>query len=150
MEYGYIFFSTITVIIGVCVVVVAYQQYRLGKEKFKLDLFEKRFAVYKGMQIFLTHVMIEAKVDLQKFFEFRGATQDAVFLFENDIPDFIKQIDKKALELKTVSDERRDLPKGKEKSRLARQERELLEWLNDQLPRLKEAFSPYLKFKVWR
>jgi hypothetical protein len=149
MEYPYIL-STITVIIGVCVTVVAYQQYRLGKEKLKLDLFEKRFAVYKGVQIFLTHVMSEAKVDLQKFFEFRGATQDAVFLFESDIPDFIKQIDKKALELKTVSEKRRDLPRGEEKSRLVQQESKLLEWLIDQLPRLKEAFSPYLKFKVWR
>ena len=40
--------TTITVLIGAFVAFTGWQQYKINKERFKLDLFEKRFAVYKG------------------------------------------------------------------------------------------------------
>ncbi len=92
MRYEYLL-STVTVIVGISVAVLAYQQYRLAKDTFHLDLFEKRFSVYKGVQVFLTKVMSKGRVELDDFFEFRAATQDAVFLFENDIPEFISSLD---------------------------------------------------------
>jgi hypothetical protein len=37
-----------TVVLATVAAYVAYRQYQLGREKFKLDLFEKRFAVFAG------------------------------------------------------------------------------------------------------
>lgn len=55
--------SVLTAIFGILTLInagiVPYmicQQFRLSKEKLKLDLFERRFAVYKGVQIFLTGI----------------------------------------------------------------------------------------------
>ena len=56
--------SAITVLIGIFVAFVGYQQFKINREKFKLDLFEKRFAVYKGAQVFLSYVMLDANVDM--------------------------------------------------------------------------------------
>jgi hypothetical protein len=55
--------SGITLIIGTFVAYVGYQRYAINRERFKLDLFEKRFAVYKGVQVFLSYILREAKVE---------------------------------------------------------------------------------------
>ena len=68
-------------LIAGAVALIAYRQYRLAGERFKLDMFEKRFAVYKAAQRFLTVIFRDAKVDLDKLFDFRRDTQDATFLF---------------------------------------------------------------------
>jgi hypothetical protein len=149
MKYEYLL-STVTVIIGISVAVLAYQQYRLAKDRFRLDLFEKRFSVYKGIQAFLTKIMIKGRVELDDLFEFRAAMQDAVFLFENDVPEFISSFDKKALDVNAIGEQLKDLPIGEERSRLVKQQSERLMWLLDQLPRLKDVFGPYLKFKAWK
>lgn len=70
-----IYISTIMVLVAAIVAWTNYQQHLLTKEKFKLDLFEKRFAVYKGVQRFLTHILLKAKIELDKLDEFRGDTQ---------------------------------------------------------------------------
>ena len=39
------------------------QQFRLGREKFKLDLFEKRFQVFAAARRLLSHVLTDANLD---------------------------------------------------------------------------------------
>lgn len=126
------------------------QQHKLAKEKFKLDMFEKRFAVYKGVQEFLTIILQEAKFDLDKLFEFRRKTQDSTFLFGKDITLYIDKIDKKALEMRTVAKQYEPLPVGPRRSELCEKETHLLRELTDELPRLKEVFAPYLRFDKWK
>jgi hypothetical protein len=142
--------SGVTLIIGAFVAFVGYQQYLVSRERFKLDLFEKRFAVYKGVQVFLSYILRGAKVELEELFKFRADTQDAVFLFGDDIPDYIGQIDKAALELMATAEELKDLPVGEERSRMAQKKTEQIKWLIDQLPKLRRVFGPYLKFKSWK
>lgn len=145
-----IYISTIMVLLTAIVAWTNYQQHLLAKEKFKLDLFEKRFAVYKGAQRFLTHILKSGKVELDKLFEFRRDTQDAVFLFSDDIPEYLNSIDRKALNMWSKVEEYKELPKGEERSRLCREETQLLHGLTEELPRLKDVFAPYLKFKKWK
>ena len=142
--------SAITVLIGIFVAFVGYQQFKINREKFKLDLFEKRFAVYKGAQVFLSYVMRDANVDMEKFCEFRAATQDAIFLFGEDIQVFLQHLDRKELELYRRQTELKDVPVGEERSRLCKEESEVLGDLVHQLPRLKDVFAPYLRFKTWK
>jgi len=67
------------VLVAAAVAYIAYRQYSLAREKFKLDMFEKRFAVYKATQRFLTVILQDGKVDLEKLFDFRRDTQDLAF-----------------------------------------------------------------------
>jgi len=149
MEMEYLF-TSLTILIGAFVAFIAYQQCRLSAEKFKLDLFEKRFSVYKGTQVFLSYILKEAKFELEQLFQFRADTQDAVFLFDEDITDYLKEIDSKALELWSLQKTLEGVSRGEERTRLCQKETELLTWLTDQLPKLKEVFSPYLKFRTWK
>ena len=143
-------FACITIVIGICVAYTAYNQYRLSKERFKLDLFEKRFSVYKGAQVFLSRILEKGKVDLDQIFQFRADTQDATFLFDADITEYLKAIDSKSLELCRINEELEGVPKSQKRSDMCREKTDVIHWLTSQLPILKEKFAPYLKFKTWR
>ena len=79
----------LTLLIGTGVGVVSYQQFRLAREKFKLDLFEKRFSVFAAARRLLTVVLSEANVTLPHLFEYRAAVAEATFLFGKDITDYL-------------------------------------------------------------
>ncbi|TFG45596.1 MAG: hypothetical protein E4H40_08100 [Candidatus Brocadiia bacterium] len=149
MKPEYIF-TAITIIIGVFVAYTAYSQYRLSKEKFKLDMFDKRYGVYKNTQVFLSKILRDAKIEMKDIFEFRAGTQDSVFFFKEDIPNYLKSIDNKALDFWEIHESLNGVPKGEKRSKICAEETELLGWLTRQLPELKNKFSPYLKFKTWK
>lgn len=58
MDFDY--WKLTTVVLAIFAAYIAYQQYRLGREKFKLDLFEKRFAVFSGTRRFHTHILTDS------------------------------------------------------------------------------------------
>jgi len=138
------------VLIAAAVAYIAYRQYSLAREKFKLDMFEKRFAVYKATQRFLTLIFRDGKVDMDKLFEFRRDTQDATFLFGEEIPAYLKRLDKQALDLWESTVTLRDLPVGEERRLLSGKVAELLKALIGELPALENVFSSYLKFDKWK
>jgi len=51
------FLTFLTIIVGILVAFIAYRQFVLVNEKFKLDLFEKRFAIYLGVESFLAYII---------------------------------------------------------------------------------------------
>ncbi len=147
MDY---YLTIIATLIATIVAWTGYQQHLLTKERLKLDLFEKRFAVYKGVQRFLSVILSNATYSLDEFFEFRRDTQDGTFLFGKDIPKYISEIDSKALKMKAKAEEFKDLPKGEKRTELVKQEIQLLSELTDELPKLKDVFAPYLRFDKWK
>lgn len=145
-----ILIPSVTALLVAIVTWTGVQQHKLATEKFKLDMFEKRFAVYKGVQEFLTIILQEGKLDLNKLFEFRRKTQDSTFLFGNDIPRYIDYIDTKASDMQSAKEEYEHLPNGQERSELVNKKSLLYGELRNEIPRLKEVFSPYLRFDKWK
>ncbi|HUS44913.1 MAG TPA: hypothetical protein VM219_02645 [Phycisphaerae bacterium] len=141
---------SLSLLIAAVVACIAYWQHSLAKERFKLDMFEKRFAVYKATQRFLSVIFRDGKVDLEKLSEFRRDTQDATFLFGQEIPAYLKRLDVQALNLVAINDRLRGLQVGEERSRLCREKTGLLHALIGELPNLKNVFASYLKFDKWK
>jgi hypothetical protein len=144
------FLTLLTVIVGFLVAFIAYRQFILSKERFKLDLFEKRFAIYKGVQSLLSYILKEGNVTLKEIGQFQAETQDAPFLFNDDIPIYLKEIYKNAVHLWSTTEQRKAKPQGNERSILAKKETELVLSLTGKLPELQNIFSSYLKFKTWK
>lgn len=142
--------SGVATLMMVIVAWTNYRQHLLSKEKFKLDMFEKRFAVYKATQRFLTKIMQAAKVEVDDVFEFRRGTQDATFLFKRDIEEYIRKIDAKSLDLRSAEMSYTDVPHGEERNKLVKCESDLLKELLSELPKLKDIFAPYLRFDRWK
>ena len=87
---------------------------------------------------------------MEKFLEFRAETQDAKFLFDRDVTDFLAGIDSKALEIWKLREELQDLPEGEERSRLYGEQTEATKSLMDNLSKLTDVFGPYLRFRTWK
>jgi hypothetical protein len=143
-------FATLTLMIGVFVAYTGYNQYLLSKGRFKLDLFDKRFSVYKVAQVFLINIRDKTKIDMDQILKFKADTQDSVFLFDEDISNYLKTIGNKALELLEVHENLDGVPKGEDRSEMCRKQTDLRHWLISQLPELKNKFAPYLEFKTWK
>jgi hypothetical protein len=139
----------LTALIAVALAYTAYQQYRIARERFKLELFEKRFSVFAATRTLLSHVLTNANVSMEQFFEFRRAVAEATFLFEADITNYLSEIDKKALYLHTTHELMSQRPPAENRQKIVEEHHQLLKWLTDQLPELKPKFAPYLKFRAW-
>jgi hypothetical protein len=63
------FWKAVRVLLAVGGVYIAYQQFRFGRERLKLDLFEKRFAVFAAVSRFLSTIATEGKVQMEQLGE---------------------------------------------------------------------------------
>lgn len=127
---------------------IAYRQWRTAQKKLKLDLFEKRFAVYDAARSFIASVMTSGKAKEEEMFKFLSGTREAKWLLSDDIATYFdEQIWKKAGELQTIDAELDGTPIGDERTNNVGRQREIKNWLIDQYKVLDEKFSPFLKLE---
>ncbi len=139
---------------------IAYQQFQtakgqhqVAKDKLKLDLFDRRFKVYRGLMEFLGAVDTDAKPTQEAFGKFFAETEAAKFIFNDDISEYIKTIRSKAFDLRhankivaAVCDRSRDIPQ-EELNKASQTEGDLIKWFYEQAKVANEKFLPYLDFK---
>ena len=144
------FWKLLTVLVALFAAWIALQQYRVARNKLKLDLFEKRFSVFAGTRKFLSLLLQKGDVALDDLFSYRASIAEADFLFEEDLVKYLREIDRRALGLHTTTGTMKPLPVGDERSRLAQRSSDEIGWLTDQLPELKNQFGPYMSFRKWK
>jgi hypothetical protein len=64
---------------------IAYKQVRIAAAKLNLDLYERRFEVYKVARGFLAHFMVNADFTGKEIGDFRVDVADAEFLFNDEV-----------------------------------------------------------------
>jgi hypothetical protein len=143
-------------LIAAIVAFIAVQQYFLAREKFKLDLFDKRFAIFKATETFVDAIVGARSSSIENFSEwhrqFSLNTQTACFLFDEEIVNFINDLAKKGNRV-TVAYILKNEPQASadittvEALKDAKQIQD--EFLTIQ-GRLRDNFSPYLKFENWK
>lgn len=143
--------SIFATLIATLVAWIGYRNHLLAVEKHKLELFEKRFAVYRAAQILLSRVLEDGAVkDLKTVFEYRRDTQVAYFLFDQRIVDYLSALDKKALDLWAKRESYEGVEVGEKRKKLVTEAHDTMQELMDELPKLKEVFSPHLRFRTWK
>src|SRR6185369_7523497 len=81
--------ALLTPTIGVIAAYVAWQQYRLAKQKHDIDIFNRRMQVYKLTIAFLIKSEKTYSISEDDYYEWLRDVADAEFLFGNEILDFI-------------------------------------------------------------
>lgn len=147
---------TTTAIAGI-VAWIAFQQHILAREKFKLDLFEKRFAIYKATEKFINEIVgaksssVEGFSELHKRFDLE--TQTVSFLFDKEMTDFIDDL--------AMKGNRVTIAKGLNNEPRVGANIEVIDWATGDAKKiqeefintqgqLKDRFSSYLRFKNWK
>lgn len=135
-----------TIIIGAVVAYIAWHQYRTSHDKFRLDLFEKRHAIYRALMEFLGNLDSNPSKTGGRIMTFRADTNDARFLFDDDVVKFLSEVYSNAwryqrLNHKLLNIHHKDYPKW------VNEEAELLKRFDEQMKKANEVFAPYLTFK---
>jgi hypothetical protein len=130
-----------TLAVAVVIAVITYQQHLTNRLRLRHELFERRFAVFKTAQVYLSKLMHEGRLNDENFSEqyplFMDAWQRSRFLFGQDIADYLDSIAEHSREMRLS-----EMQKKHEESA------EHLRWLCAQPEMLFDRFSPYLRFPV--
>jgi len=135
-----------TLLVGFAIAFIALQQWKVSHAKLRLDLFDRRYKVYEATRKFLASIMSEASFSDSQLFTFYAGTSDAEFLFDADVVDYLGQIRKRAVGMRTHQKLYEHLPVGDERSRHVQAEHDELLWLSDQIIAMTKPFTPYLGF----
>ena len=98
--------------IGALTAYIAWQQLKTAKDKLKLDLFERRFAVYDQMRQALYQVVSDARVTDETWKRIVRAEDEALLLFPDEVLERFKWIGEYAGKAVSHREERTGLPQG--------------------------------------
>ncbi len=142
----------LTPLIALLALYIAFQQYIIGKRRLRLDLYDRRFAVFRALMDLHVRVFEAGAVNLQEIRVFMAKTNEASFLFDDEIPAYLGQVYQRAVDLMALNRklESTGLPTGEERTRASQESSALCAWFADELKSAKERFLPYLGFKGLR
>lgn len=88
-----LFQALLTPTIGVVAAYVAWQQYRLAKQKHDIDIFNRRMQVYKATVAFLGKSESTVSISEDDYFKWISDVAEAEFLFGEEVLDLITDIE---------------------------------------------------------
>lgn len=125
---------------------IALQQYRLARDKVRLDLFEKRHRVFKSIVELCAQVVQDGTskhIDVTRYLR---DTADAEFLFGKEVRDFIDEIYRRAVELSYHAEEVAE-GHAPDHSAAVKKKWDGVRWFEKQLTVARQKFHPYLGFE---
>lgn len=123
--------------------------FRIYKDKFRLDLFDRRYKTFEAVQNFLKYVLSEGKPERGKIFQLKTESTDSEFLFGSEIKEYINETSTKGLKLILLHErlERGGMDKSSIKN--TAEEMEVLEsWFGDQIMDSRKIFMKYLRISI--
>jgi len=151
MDYPYwtqVLSALLTPTIAVLVAIIAYRQWRTAQNRLKLDLFDRRFAVYDAARNLLSSVMTSGKAKDEEMLKFLAHTREAKWLLNNEIAEYFdKAFWGRAVDLQTLDTELQVLAVGAERADNVKTQSEIKKWFREQYKVLDEKFTPFLKLK---
>jgi hypothetical protein len=140
------FVAFVVGIFGTC---IGFNQYRTSRDKLRLDLFEKRFEAYEKLQEYFNCLLRDAQVDKKVLSLLAEARYKSLFLFGNEITEYIDEVWDKAIEMRRLNLKlhgSQGLPVGEERNMVCDKESSLLQWNLDQQRDSPKRYVKYLKF----
>jgi hypothetical protein len=140
--------ALLTPVIGVTTALIAYQQWRVNSTRLRVDLYDRRLAVYRALREHLSQILTSGRVEHEWSLQLLRKTAEADFIFDKDAPRLIKEVYNRSVEMFAVQVKRDAAPLGAEKTRLAEKHAELLKWMMSKQDTSTESFEKYLRIKA--
>lgn len=140
----------LTPTIAIIAVYIAYQQYRINRNKLKLELYEKRYTMYLLIKDHVYKWCLWENVEIEDIREFNVRSNECKFLFDSDINDLISKIQQNSSELtalKSMLSKGIMIPKSEKREDVEKQQNSLFIWFNELYFNIEEHFVKYLDFK---
>ncbi len=112
---------------------IAVQQWKINKSRFNHELFDRKYEIFQATQVFILKVLadLEAKQDVLN--TFYTATNSAVFIFDQEVVDYLDLLSRMALELNAATRKKDELKMN-----------EISEWFGEQLKQREGVFKDHI------
>lgn len=135
-------------VVAIMGAIIAYRQWRTAQNKLKLELFERRFAVFDAARKLIGSIMGSGRATDEKVFEYLTGTREAKWLLDKDVAKYLdEELYHKVVDLQALHSELEGLPVGPERTANVQKQSELKKWIYKQYEVLDEKFSKYLQLE---
>jgi hypothetical protein len=134
--------------IGCVTAYIAWQQYQTAKNKFRLDLFDRRFPMFVATMRLVELAVTKGEIPFEEVQKFAFATKGMEFLFNRELQDYCdNQLRKEALAVFAGKQKIDALTEGEERDTSTGLLMDRLLWFNDQRSEVQKRFAPFLKIR---
>ena len=119
----------------------AHQQTKIAKAKLRLDLFDKRFAVFNATRSLMGAATAHGNVTNEEELAFLVGTIDTEILFDDELAAYITEIRRHVGVLQAHN----AMAKGPEVGKAEIGRLKEVQWFSAQIDALSEKFKPFLK-----
>ena len=141
----------LTPVIAIIAVYVAWQQWQLNKRKMKLELYDRRKAVYEELKGLFHVISRDANVGMRDLSTYWVNVSEADFLFGSDVTNYLKEIYDHGVKLSYWNRQYRDStqtkPPGYDHGKVVDGMHKELTWLMEQGEPAMEKFKKYLNLQ---
>ncbi|MBL6750465.1 MAG: hypothetical protein ISP90_08075 [Nevskia sp.] len=134
----------LTPAIAIAGIAIGALQWCLSAAKLRLELFEKRLAIFDAVRSFLAETVREAAPSQAAQFKFLSETRGALFLFDQEIADYLERIWKTCIDLEYFRTELGNNNSAENRGELARKRRDAMNWTAQQLTELRDRFAHFM------
>ena len=133
---------------------IAHRQKELAKTRLRLDLFDRRFAVFNVARNLIGSILASGAVDPKKVYEYLSGIQEAKWILNDDIDEYLsKTLYHQVTELDGIEAEIRDLKvtgRSQKLTELVAERRKIRNWFEAQYGVLDGKFGTYLRFRLMK
>jgi hypothetical protein len=127
---------------------VAEEQAHIAREKLRHDFYDRCYRVFDAARKLLAEIARQRIASEEALRTFVIDTGDAVFLFDEDMDTYLKEIRSRAQRLQSLDALMQPMPVGPQRTRFVNQSEEQFTWLIEQLGLLVDKFKPSMKLKL--
>jgi|GEM_PF-4384752 hypothetical protein len=91
------------ILISVVSLIIVWRQFRFDKQKFKKEMFEKRYAIYEDIMVLIGQIRNQRYPNNETLFKIMRDVVDAHLILP-DIVDYLEEIRNKAMDCKEFND----------------------------------------------
>jgi hypothetical protein len=122
-----------------------------AKEGVPLEVYDRRIPVYRKTRQFIRDVAENLRPDLKVILQFAWDTDEALFLFDDDLAEYLETLFKKALRLRTLAVMRERIHTHPEEAQnfqaMVQEETGLAMWFTEQPEATRARFAPFLRLE---
>ena len=140
--------TAVTAVIGCW---IAIRQYQTKQLELRLARYDRRFKVYQALKDFISAVISESKISANTVREFDIATNEASFLFYDDVCEYLTLVRNRAEEMNSLNSQIEELlvdrERNPERTRLSQEKQKLADWFFNEFAASKKKFERYLSVR---
>ena len=109
------------------------------------ELYDRRIEIYRAAKDLLGRIVSSSSVEMADAAAFARATDEALFLFDDDIAAYLADIYRRAMKLAALTHVLEGLPAGERRTQVVNEQMEIVLWFDNQFEVLRNKLKPFLR-----